>query len=101
MSSFVHMAGMYDAHANVSGAADHDRPRQVARRLRELSYDDALREQVVVGDPESVIDRLAELRERLGLSGVVADVNRGGKLPHDAIMNSLKLLCLAVAPRFR
>jgi alkanesulfonate monooxygenase SsuD/methylene tetrahydromethanopterin reductase-like flavin-dependent oxidoreductase (luciferase family) len=101
MSSFVDMAGLLDASANVSGAADDDRRRQWARRLRKLSYDDALREQVVVGDPESVIDRLAELRERLGLSGVLADVNRGGKLPHDAIMNSLKLLCLTVAPRFR
>jgi alkanesulfonate monooxygenase SsuD/methylene tetrahydromethanopterin reductase-like flavin-dependent oxidoreductase (luciferase family) len=101
MSSFIDVADMLDASANISGAADDDGRRKCARRLRELSYDDALREQVVVGDPESVIDRLAELRERLGLSGVLAEVNRGGKLPHGAIMNALKLLCVTVAPRFR
>jgi alkanesulfonate monooxygenase SsuD/methylene tetrahydromethanopterin reductase-like flavin-dependent oxidoreductase (luciferase family) len=101
MGSFIDVADMLDASANVSRAADDDHRRKWARRLRELSYEDALREQVIIGDPESVVGRLTELRERLGLSGVLAEVNRGGKLPHEAVMNALKLLCLAVAPRFR
>jgi alkanesulfonate monooxygenase SsuD/methylene tetrahydromethanopterin reductase-like flavin-dependent oxidoreductase (luciferase family) len=101
MSSFTDVADMLDASANIAHADDDDHRRRWAARLRGLSYEDALREQVIVGDVESVADRLAEIQEKLGLSGVLAEVNRGGQLPHDATMNSLRLLCLTVAPRFR
>jgi alkanesulfonate monooxygenase SsuD/methylene tetrahydromethanopterin reductase-like flavin-dependent oxidoreductase (luciferase family) len=101
MSSFTEVADMLEAAVTLSNACNDDPRRQWARNLRELSYEDALRERVIVGDADTAVDRLAELRETLGLDGILAELNRGGKLPQDGIMNALKLLCLRVAPRLR
>jgi len=54
----------------------------------------------VVGTPEMVIDRLVQLREELGLDGILAEMNCGGFIPHERVMNSLRLLCEQVKPRF-
>src|SRR5262245_11535049 len=48
---------------------DSDTRRQaIAARLREISYEDVLREQVIYGAPEAVADRLLALRERIPFS---------------------------------
>jgi hypothetical protein len=46
-----------------------------------------------------VIDRLIELREQLGLDGILAEMNCGSLIPHERVMNSLRLLCEKVMPR--
>jgi alkanesulfonate monooxygenase SsuD/methylene tetrahydromethanopterin reductase-like flavin-dependent oxidoreductase (luciferase family) len=70
------------------------------RRLQEITYEDALREKIIVGSPERVTDRLMELREKLGLDGILCEMNCGTKIPHQRVMNSLQLLCEKVSPRF-
>ena len=70
------------------------------QRLQAISYDDALRDKVVVGTPDMVIDRLTELREELGLDGILAEMNCGSLIPHERVMSSLRLLCEKVMPRF-
>src|SRR5713226_671790 len=70
------------------------------QRLQTISYDEALREKIIVGSPERVTDRLLELREKIGLDGILCEMNCGTKIPHARVMKSLQLLCEKVMPRF-
>src|SRR5205814_10110785 len=70
-------------------------------RLQTITYDDALREKLIVGSPGRVADRLTELRETLGLDGILCEMNCGTKIPHPRVMKSLQLLCEKVMPRFQ
>jgi len=70
------------------------------RRLQEITYEDALREKLIVGSPERVADRLMGLRDELGLDGILAEMNCGTKIPHARVLKSLQLLCEKVKPRF-
>ncbi|HEX3537485.1 MAG TPA: LLM class flavin-dependent oxidoreductase [Stellaceae bacterium] len=70
-------------------------------RLQTITYDDALREKLIVGSPEGVADRLMGLRETLGLDGILCEMNCGTKIPHPRVMKSLQLLCEKVMPRFQ
>lgn len=66
-----------------------------------LSYDEVLREKGIVGTPDSVAARLGELREAADLDGVSAEINPGSLLSHEQVMNSLRLYCREVMPRFK
>jgi len=70
------------------------------RRLQNITYEDALREKLIVGSPGRVTDRLKELQETLGLDGILCEMNCGTKIPHQRVMKSLQLLCQEVSPRF-
>jgi alkanesulfonate monooxygenase SsuD/methylene tetrahydromethanopterin reductase-like flavin-dependent oxidoreductase (luciferase family) len=70
------------------------------QQLRAVTWDDAMREKVIVGTPERVIDRLTELQGELGLDGIVAELNSGSLIPHERVMRCLQLLCEKVMPRF-
>ena len=48
-----------------------------------------------------VIDRLQKLREELGLNGILAELNCGSRIPHERVLNSLRLLCEQVMPHFK
>jgi alkanesulfonate monooxygenase SsuD/methylene tetrahydromethanopterin reductase-like flavin-dependent oxidoreductase (luciferase family) len=83
--------------AGVDGA---ERRAATARRLAAMTYEEALKGTVLIGSPESVADRLEELRQELGLDGVLMELNCGGKIPHENVMTALRLLCREVMPRF-
>jgi alkanesulfonate monooxygenase SsuD/methylene tetrahydromethanopterin reductase-like flavin-dependent oxidoreductase (luciferase family) len=70
------------------------------RRLQTISYDEALRDKIIVGTPEAVTDRLQGLQQELGLDGILAEMNCGTRIPHPRVMKSLELLCREVMPRF-
>ena len=36
----------------------------------------------------------------MGLSGILAELNCGGLIPHDRVVNAMRLLCEAVKPLF-
>ncbi len=72
-----------------------------AERLRTMTYDHALAGHTLVGTPETVSERLSALDAELGLDGIMAELNCGGKIPHAQVMESLRLLCQNVQPRFR
>ena len=74
--------------------------RRAAGGCRTISYDDALREKIIVGSPGQVTDRLIGLKEKLGLDGILCEMNCGTKIPHERVMKSLQLLCNEVMPRF-
>jgi alkanesulfonate monooxygenase SsuD/methylene tetrahydromethanopterin reductase-like flavin-dependent oxidoreductase (luciferase family) len=70
------------------------------RRIENLTYDEALGGQVLVGTPAMVTDRLGALQEELGIDGILAEINCGGLVPHEQVMTALRLLCDEVMPRF-
>ena len=72
-----------------------------AEHLKNLTYDDVLRDNVIVGSPDTVAVRLKELQDRIGFDGILAELNCGGLIPHDRVMNALRLLCQEVKPRFQ
>ena len=85
------------AHAGVSDKAERARRGEA---LQSRTYEDALRQQLIVGTPDAVIRRIAELREMLGLDGILAETNSGGLIPQDRVMNSLRLMS-QVAPHIK
>ena len=70
------------------------------KRLSEVGYDDVLK-RVAYGTPEAVVERLQEYQEQLGITGVSLDVNPGGQVPYDRVINSMRLLTEKVVPHFK
>ena len=70
------------------------------KRIENLTYDEALTGQVLVGTPEMVTERLSALQQELGIDGILAELNCGGLIPHERVMTALRLLCEEVMPRF-
>ena len=71
------------------------------RRMVNTPYDDILRQRVVYGTPEAVVERLQEYKEELNISGVVLEMNYGGQVPYDRVVNSIRLLTEKVIPKFK
>ena len=69
--------------------------------MRTLTYEDALRGNVLVGTPDSISAKLMRLRDEIGFEGILAELNCGGLIPHDRVLNAIRLLCQEVMPRFR
>ena len=71
------------------------------KKASEVSYDDILRDSVMYGTPDAIVDRIQEYREMLGLSGVILETNLGGQIPIDLVVNSIGLLAKKVMPAFK
>jgi alkanesulfonate monooxygenase SsuD/methylene tetrahydromethanopterin reductase-like flavin-dependent oxidoreductase (luciferase family) len=69
-------------------------------RLKEIAFDEVLRDKVIVGTPEMVVDRLSSISEELDLDGILAELNCGGQVPREGVLRSLRLLCDEVMPAF-
>jgi alkanesulfonate monooxygenase SsuD/methylene tetrahydromethanopterin reductase-like flavin-dependent oxidoreductase (luciferase family) len=84
-----------------AGAGPADRRRMQAERMAALSYDDILARKVVFGTARGVVDRLTELRAQLGIDGVVAELNPGGRIPPALEARSLEILTREVIPALK
>src|SRR5690348_13326441 len=69
-------------------------------RLEALTYEEALATQVIIDEPQGFAARLREVEEEIGLDGILAELNCGGQIPQDRVLNALRLLCEEVKPRF-
>jgi alkanesulfonate monooxygenase SsuD/methylene tetrahydromethanopterin reductase-like flavin-dependent oxidoreductase (luciferase family) len=65
----------------------------------EVNYEQLL-PRLLYGTPEAIVDRIAEYRETLGITGMSLNINPGGQIPFDNVVNSVRLLMERVAPRF-
>lgn len=70
------------------------------KRIENLTYEEALTGQVVIGTPDIVTERLRMLQQEIGIDGILAELNCGGLIPHERVMTALRLLCEEVMPRF-
>jgi alkanesulfonate monooxygenase SsuD/methylene tetrahydromethanopterin reductase-like flavin-dependent oxidoreductase (luciferase family) len=87
--------------ATLEGARAIENRAERGQRLQSIEYDEVLRSKIIVGTPAMVTDRLNQLRQELGLEGILAELNCGMRIPHDQVVSSLRLLCERVIPQFR
>jgi alkanesulfonate monooxygenase SsuD/methylene tetrahydromethanopterin reductase-like flavin-dependent oxidoreductase (luciferase family) len=100
MSFFRYQAELgRDSARRAGGELAVQRLRQV-ERLEALTYDEALATQLLVDDPDGFAARLREIEEEIGLDGILAELNCGGRIPQERVLNALRLLCEEVKPRF-
>lgn len=90
-----------EASASVSGARAIENRAARGQKMQNIDYEEVLRERMIVGTSASVVARLKELREQLGLDGILAELNPGSLIPHQKVMTALRLLCEEVMPRFK
>ena len=79
-----------------SSAENHERLKRVA----EAGHDEVLKS-VIFGTPEVVIERIQELKEELGLTGLSLDMNPGGQIAHEHVAGSMRLMTEKVIPHFK
>jgi alkanesulfonate monooxygenase SsuD/methylene tetrahydromethanopterin reductase-like flavin-dependent oxidoreductase (luciferase family) len=101
MSFYQNLGSRIEESAGVAGTGDADDRVAGGRRLQETTYEEALRDKIVVGTPDMVVERLSQLRDELGLTGILAELNCGGQIPRDRVRSCLRLLCAEVMPSFR
>src|SRR5499433_169258 len=75
--------------------------RDQAGRLSTLTYDDILTRKVAFGTAPALVERLGQLKEELGLTGIAAELNPGGLLPFAQEMRSLEILTQQVMPALK
>jgi len=101
MHLFRTIGSQLEASATLAGARAIEQRAERGQRLQTVNYDEALRDKMIVGTPDQVAEKLARLREEIGLDGILAELNPGSLIPHALVMNALRLLCQEVMPRFR
>ena len=90
-------AGSVDA----EGAGAQERRSAVAQNLSHATYDELLRDRLAYGTPDQVARRLRNLRDSLGLSGLIMEPNAGGGIAPDRVQRSVRLFAREVAPALR
>ena len=101
MGFYRFLGRQLEASAAMAGARAEERRAERGERLLGISYDEVLRDKVIAGTPGAVAERLAALRDELGLDGLLAEPNCGRMIPHARVMASLALLGEQVVPRNR
>jgi alkanesulfonate monooxygenase SsuD/methylene tetrahydromethanopterin reductase-like flavin-dependent oxidoreductase (luciferase family) len=86
--------GLVGLHASVYAGAEN-----MVARLRSQTWEDLLGSALVIGSPERVASKIAEL-EQTGVGEVGCWMNFGG-LPSDKVRRSMRLFAEEVMPRFR
>src|SRR6266404_3298560 len=94
------MAGYKSLITRLVGSPNGGR-RAELEEVRTITYEQVLRDKVIVGGPERVADRLKELEEELGIDGILFELNFGAAIPAELMMRSLQLLCEEVMPHFK
>ena len=69
-------------------------------QLRSLRYEDGIPNHALVGTPAAVAEKLSALQQEIGLTGILAELNCGGLIPHDKVVTAMRLLCEEVKPGF-
>jgi len=64
-------------------------------------YEEVLETRVAYGSPEEMVERIQEFQERMGISGLLLDLNFGGQIPQEQVLNSMRLLAEQVIPAFK
>ena len=81
MHFYRYLGQRIEESAGMAGARAIENRAERGQRLQSISYDEVLRSKIIVGTPAQVVDRLGELREQLGLSGILAEMNCGNQHP--------------------
>jgi len=85
----------------LSGTGPVESRQSQAAKLAGLTYDDMLTKKVAFGTGPALVDRLGQIKEELGITGIAAELNPGGLLPAAREMRSLEILTKQVLPAFK
>ena len=102
---FGRMGALYRESAGKAGPESIERATELregrADRLAALSYDQMLETKIAFGTAEGLVDRFTQLKEELGLDGLVAELNAGGLIPEERVLRSLRVITDKVMPAFK
>jgi alkanesulfonate monooxygenase SsuD/methylene tetrahydromethanopterin reductase-like flavin-dependent oxidoreductase (luciferase family) len=98
---FARQAELARSGVGRAGTGPAERRQAQADRMAALTYEEILGRKVAFGSAAGLIDRLTQLREELGLSGIVAELNPGGLIPAELERQSLQILTHQVMPAFK
>jgi alkanesulfonate monooxygenase SsuD/methylene tetrahydromethanopterin reductase-like flavin-dependent oxidoreductase (luciferase family) len=101
MQFYKTLGAQLEESATRAGARSIEQRAERGQALQTIRYEDVLREKVIVGTVDAVTRRLEDLTRKLGLNGILAELNCGGMIADDKVMRSLQRMCEQVAPRFR
>ena len=101
MRSYRRLGGLFGTSASAAGTTLSEERRERAERLANVTYEDLLKDRLAYGNPDTVVEKLLQLSERLGLDGVIMEPNVGGGLTVEQVLNSVRLYAQEVAPRLR
>jgi len=73
----------------------------LAEKTAKMTYEELLRTRVAFGTGAEMRERFAELREDLGLDGVIIELNPAGLLSMEQMLRSLKIFTHEVLPKLR
>jgi alkanesulfonate monooxygenase SsuD/methylene tetrahydromethanopterin reductase-like flavin-dependent oxidoreductase (luciferase family) len=100
MAFYRQLGEQLERSASEAGARAIEQRDVRGRRLQETTFDEVLREKVIVGTPKMVVERLGSIAAELQLDGILAELNCGGHVPRAGVLKSLELLCDEVMPAF-
>jgi alkanesulfonate monooxygenase SsuD/methylene tetrahydromethanopterin reductase-like flavin-dependent oxidoreductase (luciferase family) len=101
MYYFTRQADLQRSAVGRAGTGPADRRQARADRLTSLSYEEILHTKVAFGTAAELIERLSQLRDELGVDGIVAELDAGGQIPAERVQRSLRLLTHEVMPAFK
>ncbi len=101
MRSYRRMAETFAKSAAGAGTTVSEERAERGRRLAAVTYEDLRRDRLAYGSPETVVERLRDLTQDLHLSGVIAEMNVGGLVPREHILESVRLYADEVVPALR
>ena len=98
---FGRMGNLYRERAGKAGLEATELGSGRAEQIEALSYKDMLETKIAFGTGDSLIDRFTQLKEELGLDGIVAELNAGGLIPEERVLRSLRIVTEQVMPAFK
>jgi alkanesulfonate monooxygenase SsuD/methylene tetrahydromethanopterin reductase-like flavin-dependent oxidoreductase (luciferase family) len=98
---FRRQADLMKTSVGRAGAGPADRRAAKAEQLGQLTYEEVLRTRVAFGTAAQLIERLTELRNELGLDGIVVEPNPAGLIPTEYAARSLRIVARDVMPAFK
>jgi len=99
MHFYHEQANLLEGAAKLVDSETAARRMRRVNQLRSLRYEDGLHNHALVGTPAGVAEKLMALEQEIGLSGILAELNCGGLIPHEQVLTAMRLLCEAVKPR--
>jgi alkanesulfonate monooxygenase SsuD/methylene tetrahydromethanopterin reductase-like flavin-dependent oxidoreductase (luciferase family) len=99
--AYRRLAENFASSIGAAGTTGSEDRAERAARLSQVTYDELLQDRVAYGTPDMVLARLRQLRDELGLTGIIMESNVGGQIPVDCVLNSIRLFAQEVAPRLR
>ena len=100
MHFYHEQANLLEGAARLVDAETAARRMRRVDQLRSLRYEDGLRDHALVGTPDAIAERLKVLQREVGLSGILAELNCGGLIPHRQVLSAMQLRCREVKPSF-